>query len=134
MSILAEPTRLRPFVLDIFRAAGSSDWEAAEIADHLIDANLAGHDSHGVGMMPAYMHHLKEGWVKPNQSPVRVGGQDPFAVFDAQMGYGQPTVTRVMASRRGDRAPGMAWRSPRCATRSTSAASAPTPSSCWPGA
>jgi uncharacterized oxidoreductase len=34
--------------------------------------------------------------VKPNQTPVRVGGKDPFAVFDARMGYGQPAVTRVM--------------------------------------
>jgi len=96
MTILAQSTRLRPFILDIFRAAGSNDWEAAEITDHLIDANLAGHDSHGIGMIPAYMLHLKNGWVKPNQTPVQVGGSGSFAVFDAQMGYGQPAVTRVM--------------------------------------
>ena len=96
MTILAEATRLRPFVIDIFRAAGSGEQEAEEIADHLIDANLAGHDSHGIGMIPAYMHHLRSGWVKPNQTPERVGGADPFAVFDARMGYGQPAVTRVM--------------------------------------
>lgn len=96
MTILAQRAELRSYILDIFRAAGSSEREAAEITDHLIDANLAGHDSHGIGMIPAYMHHLKEGWVKPNQTPVRAGGTDPFAVFDAQMGYGQPAVTRVM--------------------------------------
>jgi uncharacterized oxidoreductase len=97
MTILAQATALRPFILDIFRAAGSNDQEATEITDHLIDANLAGHDSHGIGMIPAYMVHLKNGWVKPNQTPVKVGGSGSFAVFDAQMGYGQPAVTHVMA-------------------------------------
>lgn len=97
MTTLAEPARLRSFVESIFKAAGSSDSEATQIAEHLVEANLTGHDSHGVGMIPAYMLHLKNGWVKPNQTPVRVGGVGSFAVFDGQMGYGQPIVNAVMA-------------------------------------
>ena len=97
MTILAEPARLREFITSIFLAAGSEASEAREIADHLVGANLAGHDSHGVGMVPAYMLHLREGFVRPNLKPVRVGGSGPFAVFDAQMGYGQPAANAVMA-------------------------------------
>jgi hydroxycarboxylate dehydrogenase B len=97
MTIVAEPTRLREFVESIFTAAGSNASEAREIADHLVEANLAGHDSHGVGMVPSYLRHLREGHVQPNRTPVRVGGTGPFAVFDAQMGYGQPAVNAVMA-------------------------------------
>lgn len=97
MTILAEPNRLREFVASIFVAAGSSASEAQQIAEHLVEANLTGHDSHGVGMVPAYMLHLKNGWVKPNQAPARVGGSGSFAVFDGQMGYGQPIVNAVMA-------------------------------------
>lgn len=96
MTILAQASALRPFIFELFRAAGSDAREAAVITDHLIDANLAGHDSHGIGMIPAYMVHLKNGWVRPNQTPVRVGGSGAFAVFDAQMGYGHPAVTFVM--------------------------------------
>ena len=96
MTILAQAPTLRSFILEIFRAAGSHDAEASVVTDHLIDANLAGHDSHGIGMIPAYMVHLKNGWVKPNQTPVQVGGMGAFAVFDAQMGYGHPAVTHVM--------------------------------------
>ena len=39
---------LRAFVASAFEAAQSSPAEAAIIADHLVEANLAGHDSHGV--------------------------------------------------------------------------------------
>ena len=43
--------------------------EAALVAEHLIQANLAGHDSHGVGMMPAYVRHLQAGLVVPIRGP-----------------------------------------------------------------
>ena len=96
MTIIAEPTRLREFIATIFIKSGSCEQEAREITDHLVGANLAGHDSHGIGMVPAYMLHLQGGHVKPNQQPVRAGGIDPFAVFDAGQGYGQPAINRVM--------------------------------------
>lgn len=95
-TILAPPDRLRTFMEQIFAAAGSAKLEAAEVAEHLVSANLAGHDSHGVGMLPTYMQHLRDGFLQPNRQPVRVGGTDPFAVFDGQMGYGQPVTNQVM--------------------------------------
>ncbi|MFT3803695.1 MAG: malate/lactate/ureidoglycolate dehydrogenase [Burkholderiaceae bacterium] len=94
---IADPQRLEPFVAAIFRAAGSHDDEARQIAEHLVGANLAGHDSHGVGMIPAYLQHLREGFVHPNRRPERVGGTEPFSVFDGCMGYGQPIANAVTA-------------------------------------
>ena len=40
--------RLRPLITSIFRAAGCDAAEAERIAVHLVEANLVGHDSHGV--------------------------------------------------------------------------------------
>ena len=57
---------LRRYVSTLVRAGGSADAEADLVADHLVAANLAGHDSHGVGMMPTYIRHLKAGLVVPN--------------------------------------------------------------------
>lgn len=96
MTVLANPDQLRTFVAALFRAAGSNAQEAEEIAEHLVAANLAGHDSHGVGMIPAYFLHLARGHVKPNQTPTKIGGLGCFASFDGGMGYGQPAVNRVM--------------------------------------
>ena len=41
----------RSWVGKLWRAAGSAPAAAQIVADHLIGANLAGHDSHGVGMV-----------------------------------------------------------------------------------
>ncbi len=45
--------RLRAVTALIVRRMGSDPTETAMVADHLVRANLAGHDSHGVGMLPA---------------------------------------------------------------------------------
>ena len=42
----------------ILEAGGSEPEEARIVADHLVLANLSGHDSHGVGMLPAYERSL----------------------------------------------------------------------------
>ena len=39
----------------ITSARGSSEKEADQVARNLVVANLKGHDSHGVGMLPRYI-------------------------------------------------------------------------------
>lgn len=68
---------------------GSEDAEAAQVADHLVRANLAGHDSHGVGMLPAYVRLLHEGLLVPNQTAETVLDAGALLVIDARRGYGQ---------------------------------------------
>ena len=46
-------------------AAGASETEAAVIARHLIEANLAGHDSHGVINISMYIDFMKKGHMIP---------------------------------------------------------------------
>ena len=36
------------------------------VADHLIEAHRRGHDSHGVGMLVAYVRDFEAGTLKPN--------------------------------------------------------------------
>jgi uncharacterized oxidoreductase len=68
---------------------GSSPTEAAVVADHLVDANLKGHDSHGVGMLVAYVRDLEAGTQKINQTPEIVSDTGTISVWDARAGYGQ---------------------------------------------
>ncbi len=68
---------------------GSSAEEADEVADHLVRANLAGHDSHGVGMIPAYVRILKAGLLVPNQTLTVVSDFGAVLVLDAERGFGQ---------------------------------------------
>jgi uncharacterized oxidoreductase len=73
----------------IARRMGSEEAEAAEVADHLVRANLAGHDSHGVGMIPAYVRLLHAGLLVPNQTPVIASDAGALLVIDARRGCGQ---------------------------------------------
>ena len=62
----ATADNLRRLTSAIVKAGGSSVQEADLVAEHLVRANLMGHDSHGVGMIPTYIRHLKAGLVVPN--------------------------------------------------------------------
>jgi hydroxycarboxylate dehydrogenase B len=83
---------LTQFVRRIIEAAGSAAAEAQEVSAHLVEANLKGHDSHGVGMIPTYMRNVREGHLRPNQHATLLSEFGPIAVFDGQMGYGQVTA------------------------------------------
>ena len=52
------PKALYALIHLIARRMGSEEEEAREVADHLVRANLAGHDSHGVGMLGASQPEL----------------------------------------------------------------------------
>ena len=71
------------------RRMGSATEEADMVADHLVRANLAGHDSHGVGMLPAYVRLLQDGLLVPNQTPHTVLDSGALLVIDARRGFGQ---------------------------------------------
>ena len=49
---LIDHEELRSLARAIFVAGGSGEDEARIVSDHLVEANLRGHDSHGVGMIP----------------------------------------------------------------------------------
>src|SRR5947199_6777061 len=70
-------------------AAGSAEAEAEIFADHLLEANLKGHDSHGVGMIPSYLRNLGGGKVKPNEPGRVVSDTGSIVVYDGERGYGQ---------------------------------------------
>ena len=75
--------RLQPFVEAIFRHAGSDDREAGLISANLVAGNLAGHDSHGVGLVPLYVRALAAGNVKANTKLRVVRDSEWIVVLDA---------------------------------------------------
>jgi uncharacterized oxidoreductase len=73
----------------IFRAAGSDPDEAGIVAAHLVESNLAGHDSHGVIRISKYVDWLRAGHVLPNRHAQIVGDRGPLVIVDGGFGYGQ---------------------------------------------
>ena len=49
----------------LLRGAGASEDEAQAVAVGCVNANLAGHDSHGIIAVPTYIDRIKAGHIVP---------------------------------------------------------------------
>jgi uncharacterized oxidoreductase len=94
--VRVSPDRLHAFTMAICRADGSSEQEARLVADHLVLANLFGHDSHGVGMMPAYIGNTTTGACVRNHHAKIVKDNGAVIVIDGGAGYGQVIAKEAM--------------------------------------
>jgi uncharacterized oxidoreductase len=81
--------RLANISATIFAAAGCQADEARRIGRRLTEANLVGHDSHGVIRISYYIDWLKAGKVLANQSIRILFENEAIAVVDGQYGFGQ---------------------------------------------
>ena len=87
--MLIRADSLNRLVTDVFIAAGCSEVEAATIARHLVDSDLAGHPSHGVMRVAGYVEAMRTGRVVAGQSIEIVTESDGLAVVDGGFGFGQ---------------------------------------------
>ena len=60
---------LTDFATELLSAGGVGRDEARQVAQSLVGANLRGHDSHGVGMIPRYVAALRDGGLRANRTP-----------------------------------------------------------------
>lgn len=88
---------LRAHVATVLIAAGSRKEEAELVAANLVLANLSGHDSHGVGMVPRYVDAVLEGGLKPNAAAKVNFDGGALLALDGKRGYGQVVGEQAMA-------------------------------------
>jgi uncharacterized oxidoreductase len=93
--IQAEP--LAALLTRILQAAGADAEPAGICAQHLVEANLKGHDSHGVGMAPSYVSWIRNGKLHPNARPVVVQDKVAVLLVDGQFGLGAPVAREAVA-------------------------------------
>jgi uncharacterized oxidoreductase len=80
-----------------FAGAGCAAREARKIAEALVEANLFGHDSHGVGLVPRYLGDLGEGIVHAGRAVRVVADHGAIVGLDGQRGFGQVIGEEAMA-------------------------------------
>ncbi len=73
----------------LLRALGAPDDVAAEVARHLVGANLAGHDSHGVLRLAQYVAQVEGGAIQPAARGRVARANEVMCLFDGQRGFGQ---------------------------------------------
>src|SRR5580692_3111502 len=93
--VQAEPlTRIGTALL---KAAGASDEEASAVSTGCVNANLAGHDSHGVIAIPTYIDRIKAGHIVPG-APWSIVQESPTTtVIDGHWGFGFQVNAKAMA-------------------------------------
>jgi LDH2 family malate/lactate/ureidoglycolate dehydrogenase len=80
---------LRHFVTALYEKGGVPSADAGFVADTLVQADLWGHQSHGVLRTGWYLARLASGAMKPGTDPIFASDAKAVAVIDAQDGVGQ---------------------------------------------
>ena len=82
----------------IYEAAGTDRKSAETVARHQAGANLAGHDSHGIQLLPTYVTRIDRGHIQPTKGP-EIIRETPTTVFvNGQWGFG-PVVSEFTMER-----------------------------------
>jgi uncharacterized oxidoreductase len=89
MALVFKKPGLQKAIAAIAAAGGSEPAEAQLVAENLVTANLTGHDSHGIGMMPRYVEALLEGGLHPNRQVEVKLDAGSLLTLDGRAGYGQ---------------------------------------------
>ena len=80
----------------LFLAAGTPPHIAEDVAEILINANLAGHDSHGVLRIPGYLSGVANGGIEPAAEPEVSNETTNTFRIDGRNGFGHYTARRAM--------------------------------------
>lgn len=87
---------MRSYGYALFEAAGLPADQSRIVTDHLVDANLTGHDSHGIIRIPGYIRSIAAGNIVP-VGDLKVVRETPASVvIDGEGGQGIVICTRAM--------------------------------------
>jgi len=91
-----DPAQLREFALRVLERMGAPPDIAEEVARHLVDANLAGHDSHGILRLAQYLGQADRGELLPAMRPVIERETSTTLVVDARRGFGHYATAQAV--------------------------------------
>src|ERR1051326_4719019 len=88
--------RLHQIGAALLVAAGAPADEAEIVMRHSVDANLAGHDSHGIIQIPTYIDRIQVGHIVPGAPWTIVQESPTTTVVDGHWGFGYTVTERAM--------------------------------------
>ena len=80
----------------ILQKAGAELDRAQAVAEHLVAANLKGHDSHGVGMIPNYVKSMMSELIQPQNDALLTRDSGAVLTFDGNLGFGRVVGIQAM--------------------------------------
>jgi LDH2 family malate/lactate/ureidoglycolate dehydrogenase len=96
--LIVPADQLRRIAKDILQAAGTPADLAAVVGDSLVEANLSGHDSHGILRLPGYVSFVRKGDVQPAARASVTHRDRATGRVDGAWGWGQPAMQLATAT------------------------------------
>ena len=90
-----DPGHLRTFGTRVLVALGVPEADGALVADSLVQADLWGHQSHGVLRLPWYAARLRSGAMSARTEPATLTDTGPLVLLDGRDGVGQVLADRA---------------------------------------
>ena len=87
---------LRQQLSAILESWGMSKEHVATTVEVMVETDLTGVDSHGVGMIPSYHDRLRRGFIKANPDIRVVRERGAVALIDADQSLGHPPSVQAM--------------------------------------
>src|SRR3989442_9966694 len=98
---------LTAFAIVAYEAAGTPPEHARIVATHQVGANLVGHDSHGVVLLPTYIDRIGRGHIVPVARPEILNESPTTLAVNGRWGFGpvisEWTMERLVAKARETR-------------------------------
>lgn len=90
------PDALRALAREVLERCGAPSAYATTAADHLVESNLAGHDSHGVMRLPQYVAAIRKKSIIPDAAPELLSHTGSGCVVSGHWGFGQVAAMFAM--------------------------------------
>jgi uncharacterized oxidoreductase len=89
-------TELRKLGVSILKRLGAPTEYAELVVDMLIEANLVGHDSHGIHYIIRYAERIEKGIIDPKAKPEVTNETASTAIIDGHWTFGQVTAKKTV--------------------------------------
>src|SRR3981189_3623620 len=94
---IVQADRITRIGATLLRAPGAAEEEPGAVAVGCFNANLAGHDSHGIIAIPTYIDRIKVGHIVPGAKWTIVQESPTTTVIDGHWGFGFHVNAKAMA-------------------------------------
>jgi len=102
-SVPSTPPRMRyrapaliVYAKSLLMASGMPEDRARDVADILVEADLLGHDTHGLQLLPAYLQHIEAGQMTLEGEPITLADRGAVVNWDGRRLPGPWLVLRAM--------------------------------------
>ena len=94
--MLHDPRSLQRLVGRLLVAAGTLEENAAQVAEHVVDCELRGLQSHGLQRVPPYLDYIESGYILPG-GEVTHRWEGSLLRVSGGGGFGVPAMNRAVA-------------------------------------